>query len=202
MGMQAKIGLPDITSADAANKNARLLNWPILYDASCQFSHPELSELLLLWRGMVDRGDVPRRQTMTARLLQPYLRIIALYERVAELDGSRRYRVRLMGGAVVQMLGELTGRFLDEVLPEKFLPRWYPMLDIPLATAAPLRILARVDTVEKSYIIGENFCAPLRAEDGEIKIVLIATCYDGNRSWTDVAAEECRRLGLEPLGIV
>jgi hypothetical protein len=198
MGMQIKTGLPGVTRADAANEFVRRQNWPILYDDTCQFIHRELSDLLSVWRSLAGQWDVPWRRDMTARLLQPCLRRLALYERVTGADGSRRYRVRLMGTAIVHMLGELTGRFLDEALPEKFVPRWYPMLDVPLATGAPLRILARVDTVNKSFIVGENISAPLRAEDGETKIVLVATFYDSTRPWTDVAAEECKRLGLEP----
>lgn len=200
--MQSTIGLPDVASADTANELARNRRWPILYDTTCRFSHPELNQLLSLWRTAAEQGGVPRRRDMTARLLKSYMRMIVLYERVAEADSSRRYRVRLMGSSVVQMLGELTGRFLDEALPEKYLPRWYPMLDVPLATGAPLRILARVDTVGKNFLVGENLCVPLRAEDGEIKIVLVATCYDGTRSWTDVVAEECQRLGLPSGDIV
>ena len=116
-------------------------DWPILYDASCQFGHAELSKLLSLWRSMTGRGGIPRRRDMTARLLRPYMRMLSLYERVLADDGARRHRVRLMGSAVVQVLGELTGHFLDEVVPEEFLPRWCPMIDVPLAAGAPMRLL-------------------------------------------------------------
>lgn len=201
MGMQISIGPPDIASADAANEIAERNGWPVLYDSTCQFSQPKLSELLSLWYIMADCG-VPRRQDMTARLLQPYMRMLALYERIPAEGGTRRYRVRLMGSAVVQVLGELTGRFLDDAVPEKFLPRWYTINDIPLATGVPLRVLVRSDTFDKSHIVGELFCAPLRAEDGDTRLVLHAACFDGSRSWTDVAAEARQRLGLGPAGIV
>ncbi|MGA7673889.1 MAG: PAS domain-containing protein [Rhizomicrobium sp.] len=200
--MHQRISLPEVTSADAFNEMASRNDWPILYDASCQFGHAELSKLLSLWRSMTGRGGIPRRRDMTARLLRPYMRMLSLYERVLADDGARRHRVRLMGSAVVQVLGELTGHFLDEVVPEEFLPRWCPMIDVPLAAGAPMRLLIRQDTFNKSHIVGEYLCVPLRADDGEAKLVLTASCYDGTRTWAEVATEARRRLGLEPAGIV
>ena len=51
-------------------------------------------------------------------------------------------------------------------------------------------------------MVAEYFCAPLRAENGETKLVLFAGHYDGTLCWTDLEAEECKRLGLESAGIV
>ena len=102
-----------------------------------------------------------------------------------------------MGSGVVEIFGELTGRFLDETIPEEYLSRWYSMVDIPLATGVPMRLVARGDTFDKSYIVGEHLCAPLRTDDGEVKLVLTGACFDGTHSWTEVIADERQRLGLE-----
>ena len=53
---------------------------------------------------------------MSPRLLKSFLRDVAIYERIGEGQG-RRYRVRLMGTAFAQILGDLTGKFIDEAIP-------------------------------------------------------------------------------------
>jgi hypothetical protein len=199
MHNSASSDLPLVVDAEAANKNARRQNWPIIYDSSCLFIHSELKELLSVWRSAAGETQVPKRRALTARLLKPFLKQLAIYEHVRGDGGSRRYCVRLMGMSVVKMIGELTGRFLDEVIAGQFVPRWYPMLDVPLLTAAPLRVLARVDSVDKQFVVGENLAAPLCADDGEIKLVLVAVYYDSTHPWTEIAAAECRRLGLAPV---
>ncbi|MBU6298735.1 MAG: hypothetical protein KJS68_10865, partial [Alphaproteobacteria bacterium] len=92
--------------------------------------------------------------------------------------------------------------YLDEAAGEKYLPRWYALIEAVLSARAPLRMLSRSDAFDKSYLTGEFLGAPLRADDDTVKLVLAMGHYDGTRSWTDVATEECRRLGLEPLGIL
>ncbi|MDE2109930.1 MAG: hypothetical protein KGJ79_02225 [Alphaproteobacteria bacterium] len=198
MGLQSSVDVPCITSAAAANDLAQRRGWPMLYDATCQFRHAKLKDLHALWCAMAERdGDIPYRLEMTARLLQPYMRMLVLFERVVAAGSSRRYRVRLMGSSLVEALQDMTGRFLDEALPGRYLPRWYMKNDITLATGAPLRMLVRGDTFDRSYLVGEYICVPLRAGGGEISLVLAAAYFDGTRPWTELAAEECQRLGLE-----
>ena len=202
MGMQAKIALPEIRGADDFNGAARRDRWPMLCDPTCAFGHEGHRDLLALWRGVAGPGAIPYRRDFSARRLQPFMKSIVLYERLDGEDGGRRYRVRLMGGNITPVLGELTGRFLDEAVSEKFLPRWCAMIDATLGAGAPLRMLSRSDSFDKSYLVGEYFSAPLLTDDGAAKLVLACGHYEGARSWTKLAAEECSRLGIEPLGIV
>ena len=202
MGLQTNVGLPVIVSADDLNTVAKRYRWPMLCDPTCRFIYPEHYELLSLWRGLAGASGIPYRRELTARLLQPYLSSVALYERVDGADGTRRYRVRLLGSKLVQIFGELTGKFLDEAVPEEYVPRWHALPEVTLGTGAPVRLLIRSDTFDKAHMVAEYFCAPLRAEDGEAKLVVFAGHYDGTLCWTDVEAEERKRLGLEPAGIV
>ena len=197
---RAQFGPADIVSANGFNATAARQGWPVLCDATCEFTSSKLHEFLSLWRGIADNDRIPFRREMTARLLQPFMRSIALYERVAGEDGSRRWRVRLMGSTVVRFLGELTGKFLDEVVPEKFLPRWHAMGDVTLAIGLPARFLVRSDTFDKPYLVAEYFFAPLRADDRAASMVLMVGCYDGKFSWADVDVEERQHLGLPPSG--
>jgi hypothetical protein len=197
MSEQPKTAPPEIASAQALNDAAARNGWPMLADETCDFTNPMLRELFSLWQGEAAAGGIPHRQALTARKLQPFMRSIALYECVG--DGpQRRYRVRLMGSGMVQYYGELTGRFLDDVVPEKYLPRWYALCDLATGAGRPARVLLRADTFDKAYIVTEYLTAPLRAENGAAKFILLGTHFDGRRPWSEVEAEARRKLGLNP----
>jgi len=178
---------PEIMSAEALNEAAADSGWPMLCDETCSFMHPLLHELLALWRHEAAAG-IPQRQALTARKLQPFMRNLTLFERLSE-GPQRRYRVRLMGSGIVQYYGELTGKYIDEVVPETFLPRWYAFLDTALHAARPVRLLLRADTFDKAHMVGECLCAPLAAEAGSVKFVLLGMILDGRRPWSVVQAD-------------
>jgi hypothetical protein len=202
MNVQSKNRRPVIASADDLNAAARRYRWPMLCDPSCRFSYSKHDDLLALWRGLASSGSIPYRRDMTARLLRPYLNSVAIYERAEGPGGEVRYRVRLMGSKIVQVFGELTGKFLDEAVPEDYVARWHALPDVTLGTGGPVRLLIRSDTFNKAHMVAEYLCLPLRADDGAAKLVLYAGHYEGLRKWTEVEAEERERLGLEPLGIL
>jgi hypothetical protein len=183
-----------IASTEAFNAAAAEQGWPILCDKTCDFSSPVLTNLLSLWHSEAAAG-IPARATLSARKLQPFMRNIAIYERIGE-DNHRRYRVRLMGSGIVQYYGELTGKFVDEAVPEQFLPRWYALSDVTLMTGAPMRLLLRADTFDKSYMVAEYLCAPLTSDSGVSKFVLLGMNFDGRRPWTVVEAEARQKLGI------
>ena len=105
---------------DAAKKNG----WPTLCDASAKFVHPDLCRLLGLWRRQAKAHGIPLHADMTPRQLKSFLGDIALYERIAPPGARRRWRVRQMGSSFGQIMGELSGKFLDETVPADLLPRW------------------------------------------------------------------------------
>ena len=183
-----------IGGAAEYNLAAREGQWHSLCDATLRFNHPDLIRLLALWRNEAGDRPVPLRSTMSPRLLKSFLRDIAIYERVGEGAG-RRYRVRLMGTAFAQVLGDLTGKFLDEAVPAEFAPRWHASLDATLGTRAPLRFLGREDTRGLTFLTGEFLSAPLAADDGQVNLVLSGARYSGKRPWEEIDAETRRLLG-------
>jgi hypothetical protein len=185
---------PEIASPEAFKQAAADNGWPILYDEGCDFATPMLGELLRLWQREAAEG-IPARNAMTARKLQPYMRSLAIYERVGE-GPKRRYRVRLMGSGIVQYYGELTGKFIDEAVAEKFLPRWFALSDLTLSLGKPVRLLLRADTFDKAHMVAEYLCAPLKAEGDEVRFVLLGIQFDGRRPWNVVEAEARQKLGL------
>lgn len=188
----------DVVIGGAAEYNAAAVrgNWHSLCDPSLSFLHPDLVRLHELWLAEAQDGGIPLRRVMSPRLLKSFLRDIALYERLKGAGGERRYRVRLVGTAFAQIIGDLTGKFVDEVVPKEFLPRWHAALDATLGARAPLRFLGREDTKGMTFLTGEFFSAPLLADDGQPNIVLAAARFSGKRPWEEVDAEARRTLGL------
>jgi hypothetical protein len=187
---------PVIGDADEYNRAANAGGWHSLCDVTLRFLHPDLVKLHDLWKSEVSGNAIPLRRTMSPRLLKSFLRDIAIYERVGE-GPARRYRVRLMGTAFAQILGDLTGKFLDEAVRAEILPRWYAALDTTLGARVPLRFLGREDTNQMSFLTGEFFSAPLMSDSGEVNLVLGAARYSGKRPWEEIDADARKTLGLE-----
>jgi hypothetical protein len=187
------------TISDAFNARASREGWGSLCDPCLAFRCPELSRMLALWREKAGEKPVPARGDFSLRCLKDFLRDVAIYERVLLSTGHCRYRVRLMGTAFAETMGDLTGKFLDEAVPEAFLPRWYAALDAAFEANAPLRFVARSDTANKSFLIAEYFEAPLVSEGGETNLVLAASHFSAKESWTEaLAVEHTARMAAQP----
>lgn len=169
MGIQPGKLSGRITGADDFNAAAKLNRWPGLCDPTCKFFYAKHRDVLALWREMAGTEGVPFRNQMTARRLQPYLKSVLLYERVEGPHGERHYRLRLMGSKIVQVFGEFTGKFLDEVIPENFLPRWEALPDAVLGTGAPCAFSFAATPSTKPIWWPNIFvlrCAPTMAKRG------------------------------------
>jgi hypothetical protein len=185
-----------IGNAAEYNRAAEAGDWHSLCDVTLKFLHPDLVKLHDLWKSEASGDGIPLRRTMSPRLLKSFLRDIAIYERIGE-GPARRYRVRLMGTSFAQILGDFTGKFLDEAVRAEVLPRWYGALDATLGARVPLRFLGREDTNQMSFLTGEFFSAPLVSDGGEVNLVLGAARYSGKRPWEDIDTEARKMLGLD-----
>ena len=188
----------DATIGGAADYNAAAVRegWHSLCDPTLQFSHPELTKLLELWLTHAGASGIPPRREMSARMLKSILRDVAIYERVPS-SGGRRYRVRLIGSGFAQIVGDLTGKFIDEAVAPEIVSRWHGALDATLGAAAPLRFVGREETSGMIFLTGEFFSAPLMADDGQVDLVLGSARYSGKRPWPEIEAETRRMLGLD-----
>ena len=198
--MDAQPDWPEVTGAHSFNELALRRGWAVRCDVGCRFMFGKLNDLHALWRSKAAPSGIPPRSEMTARLLKPYLTMLAFHERVPGPDGTRRYRVRLMGEDATNIAGAASGKFYDEFLPAKSVPIWNAMTDAVLGHGAPVRILIRADEVNKPFLAGEIFNAPLLADDGSASLVLTASHFESNFRFEDVVAEveERRPLAVEP----
>jgi hypothetical protein len=172
------------------NALARGEGWAGLCDATLAFRRPELAAMLALWREQIKEGAAPHRHCMTPKLLKQHLPHIAIYERVQPEHGKHRYRVRIMGTKFAQVMGDFTGKFIDEVVPAPFQERWYAALDAVIDSGVPLRFLSRSDTSGKPFLYGEYLEAPLLASDGSMSMIFAASIYTPAASWREIAGDE------------
>jgi hypothetical protein len=145
----------------ALNAQAIAMGWGTRCYEDLDFVQPELNALRDVWRGKARATGWPSRADFDARSLKPFLTHIAILERVANEDGTARYRFRLSGTDLVRQFGEPAGRMLDEVLPAQFLERWTAGFDTVLASRQPLRFVSRLQLPQVNWLEGECFLAPL-----------------------------------------
>jgi hypothetical protein len=167
------------------NAQARVQGWPVRCDPDLDFENPELAWFISVWDDV--RGDrtMPVRADLTARVLKQNLAKLMLFERI---QGEERhfYRVRLMATGLTQIWGDITGKLIDEALPERLLPRWYGFLDLIILHRGPLRFVSRVDYQGKDFLVAEIGGAPIADETGNPTMVMAAIDTSGERSWEAV----------------
>jgi hypothetical protein len=178
-------------ASEKFNARARNEGWASICDASLAFQRMEFRLLLATWHDCGGEDHLPSRRAVTPHKLKSLLRNIAIYERVT--NGRVRYRVRVMGSAFTEVMGELSGRFLDEALPDEHVPRWHAALDTALEAGAPLRFLSRADMACKSFLVGEYFEAPLLDDNGAPTMIL-AGGHFAARKWSDITDFEPEKL--------
>jgi hypothetical protein len=167
-------------ASEKFNARARNEGWASICDASLAFQRMEFRLLLATWHDCGDEEHLPSRRAVTPHKLKSLLRNVAIYERVT--NGKVRYRVKMMGSAFADIMGDMSGRFLDEVVPEEHLPRWHAVLDATLEAGAPLRFVSRADAARKSHMVGEYFEAPLLNDDGAPTMILAGGHFAARRS--------------------
>lgn len=172
---------------EAVNAQAHEQGWPARVDPTLAFESPALAFFVQTWRDHLHGRTMPSRSDLSARTMRNHLGRLMLFERVEGPTG-RRYRVRLMGTGLNQVWGDMTGKFIDEVIPERLLPRWHAFIELVLAAGAPLRFTARVDFQGKDFLVAELGGVPLTDDAGEPTMVMAALHTSGEKPWDQVIA--------------
>jgi len=164
--------LKPIDAAWELDRKAKLEGWPFRCDSVLEFQRTELNELRDLWRSLATGKTAPSRADFDARTLKPYLRNIMIIERVFITQRRWRYRTRLAGTALTEIIGDPTGQFLEEQLPLELVPRWTSLYDTTLDGGQPVRLVAEFALPQLTYLRGEGFFAPLVNNEGRLTLVL------------------------------
>jgi len=159
-------------AADSYNKRAQAEGWQSRSDPDLAFGRQALSDLLMVWDEKASSehavGGVPKRSAFDARSLKtvlPYLTIV-------EKTDAARWRYRFFGTEMVRLLGEYTGKYLDEVLPKEHVTRWSFCYDLTLATPAPMRLMVGYQLAKLEYYDGEVLQLPAMDDNGAVTLVM------------------------------
>jgi hypothetical protein len=143
------------------------------FDAELHFDRPELNQLYDIWRSKTKHKKLASRADFDARTMKPFMRHLVILDVEWQEDGSRRYRNRYTGSAVVEVFGEQTGRHVDEYIPPDRLPRWKAGHDAVVLAKRPLRAVINYNSPQISYLRSEIFCFPVSDDpDGRVNMLL------------------------------
>jgi hypothetical protein len=152
--------------------------WGVTIDETLSFTHVELSSLYGLWRAKADAiGALPSREDFDIRMLKPFLRHVAILERVTGADGKSGFRIRLQGTTMAHFFGDQQGKMLESAVPPDLVDRWTSIYDALLDARRPLRLRGSYETENMNYLSTESFAVPLGNGAAPPVSVLSATYF-------------------------
>jgi hypothetical protein len=192
------MGIEPFTDIAAAiNAKASAYGLPFHCDSELVFNRPELNALRDVWRGGAATVVLPGRSDFDGQALKSALKHLAIMERVTGTNWTTRYRVEFAGSYIAAVLGDQTGRFIDEWVPAALLPRWIALFDAVLEGGIPLRIATEFEYAGLDYAAGEMFIAPLSDDAGMPNLVIICL-YIKPRERTAAGNDETSADGETP----
>ena len=161
-----------LSAAEAFNRFAETTAAPSRCDPALAFETPELARALALWQEKAGAHGLPSRHELGARALKAFLPNVVIVDAVGDRP-TRRYRFRLEGTALVELLGDHTGKFFDEAVASPFRERWSAMMDATLDGGAPLRFFGSIEYDAQDYLSLELLLTPL-SDEGVEAVLLVA----------------------------
>jgi len=151
-------------------------SWPLIGDPLLRFATPQLKSVHEVWEAKRGARTMPARGDLTMSDLKMVLPNLAFLSIVRD-DARTRFKAKLMGSDVDKFMGgAMTGRFLDEVVPKRFVDKWVALWTPALEARVPTRTVGRVEFADQRFYVSETFHAPL-ADDGETPDVLMLVSY-------------------------
>ena len=133
-----------------------------------------LSGLLAYWRSKLRGRAMPRRADIDPAEMPRLLPHLQLVERV---DG--RYRYRLAGTAIVAAYGsELTGKFVDEIIPRDRRAVAERHYDTVYETKRPLFVRNKYTTTRAIDIVASRVILPLSEDGVEVSMMVMAQTFE------------------------
>jgi hypothetical protein len=158
------------------NEKAISRGWTFACDRDLRFEAPKLSDVLELWKKHANGGKIPARSDFSARDLLRVLPVLMIAQ-IVRTDGRERYRYRYVGTQAAQTIGELTGKMLDEALPEPARERTTECYKAIVEARGPLRFVTKFSLDQISYLSAEFLSAPLACDGTTIDMVMTVTDF-------------------------
>jgi hypothetical protein len=169
-----------VATVRALNQRAAREKWFHYCDPTLAFSDHFYDHFLEVWRAKSGERPMPQRSAIMPRDLKDVLRNIILAERMER--NPSRYRARLIGTGLTHIVGDRTGKMLDEIVPPELLPRWIECCDLVLDGGQPMRFLGRVHLQGHEHLDAENLLVPLADNNDEPTFVMGLCRYTPRRT--------------------
>lgn len=147
-------------------------------DPELQFEHQSLIAVHALCARLKGTRAMISRKDLTARLLKPFLAHTVILD-VVPAPGGARYRHRFIGSAIVALIGEQTGRHLDEVVREERREQWGEAFDAIVAGGVPVRFTVEGTLMGGLLVKAECLAVPL-SDDGKAANMVMTVTYVSN----------------------
>ncbi|MBS0472293.1 MAG: PAS domain-containing protein [Proteobacteria bacterium] len=151
--------------------------WPAHCDGDPVFDDPRLAGVCAAWSAARGAAAMPWRGDVCPRRFGDLMHDVAIVDYVEPPFGLRRYRFAMAGSALAAQIGEVAGRYLDEMVPEPMVGIWLLALDMALRAGKPLRFTGRLPLPAMAMPRAEVLLAPLSDLDGEAQSVLGAISF-------------------------
>jgi hypothetical protein len=166
---------PTLDPLELIRRQSAADGWGGTFEYATAFTEPKLNDVLKLWKKKAG-GGIPARTSFAARELVDVLPNFWLAETVHE-DGRLRYRIRRAGTAVAAVMGDMTGKFLDEAIPQPLVRRWEMATAAFIACSRPVRFNTIVDLPHANFLLSESFNAPLLDIHGAQTILMAVSFF-------------------------
>lgn len=174
-------------AARALNQKAAQQKWHHFCDPGLAFGDPVYVQFLEVWRARAGEQEMPSRSQITPRDLKDFLRNIVIFER--EDINPSRFRWRVIGTGITEVLGHNTGKTFEETVPPELLSRWTECGDLVLDGGQPLRFLGRVHLQGREYLDAEHLYVPLANNDGVPTFIMGLCRYTPRRTESEESWE-------------
>ena len=138
---------------------------PIAVDWDLAFTRAPAKKAMAYWAQLCAGRTMPRRREVLPGPMRSYLRHVNLIDVLRADDGAKSdFIVTLQGQHAVEVVGNVTRRKLNEVLPVPVEQRWRYCFNICLDAARPVRLSSRICAGGKWWLESESLLAPLGDE--------------------------------------
>jgi hypothetical protein len=172
----------------AATRSADALATPWFGTFDTDFATPQLKLAFDVWDAKRGTRSMPARLDLGIRDLKFALPNLSLLDIVREGHGLR-YRVRLVGSILDEMVAPMTGRFLDEAVPGHFAQKWSTQWLPAIVERRVMRGVGRVEFAGRRWYVAESAFCPL-ASDGETPDILMVLAYYHGLDGGDAASRD------------
>ncbi len=124
------------------------------------------------WRSKTPASGLSGRQHVDPLEMKAFLPGVILID-VERQAAGLRFRVRLMGSHIVDMMGDdVTGRYLDESSPARHYPRVHARLTSIVETKQPAYGISPVPRETRDFMQYEHLTVPLAADGTTVDMLM------------------------------